>query len=351
MAYILTETDLDALQQAGITGVPAGVEATPEEMRILGVLDPALTDSFAMGDTTGTDVTGMTPDPNYQNGATPTAPLPQQVNSQPAGGFGVLDFQTSPPVDDFSYLEDPYSNLSKTQRRMLAFSAIKDAGMALQGKEGNSYATMMADITARADMARKAKAAQQQQAMMGAIFQGGISNLPPETLIMLAARGLIDPSVVALATAEKERTQQVEADISNKQNTIYLIDALLNDPKLSQILGAQGTVRGVGENLFPGLQEDYVDLKGRVEQLQGGVFLEAFESLKGGGQITELEGAQAQAALARLNTAQGEEAFKQALKEYRFYIEQGLARLRGEDIPKDTLYGQQDQSDPLGIRN
>jgi len=162
MAYILTETDLDALQQAGITGVPAGVEATPEEMRILGVLDPALTDSFAMGDTTGVDVTGMTPDPNYQNGATPTAPLPQQVNSQPAGGFGVLDFQTSPPVDDFSYLEDPYSNLSKTQRRMLAFSAIKDAGMALQGKEGNSYATMMADITARADMARKAKAAQAQ---------------------------------------------------------------------------------------------------------------------------------------------------------------------------------------------
>jgi len=125
-------------------------------------VDPMATDSFAMGDTTGTDVTGMTPDPNYQNGATLAAPLPQQANSQPAGGFGVLDFQTSPPVDDFSYLEDPYSNLSKTQRRMLAFSAIKDAGMALQGKEGNSYATMIADITARADMARKAKAAQAQ---------------------------------------------------------------------------------------------------------------------------------------------------------------------------------------------
>ena len=68
---------------------------------------------------------------------------------------------TSAPADDYSYLTNPYENLSKTQRRMLAFAAIKDAGLSLQGKQGNSFQTMVSDITARADMARKAKAEQQ----------------------------------------------------------------------------------------------------------------------------------------------------------------------------------------------
>ena len=68
---------------------------------------------------------------------------------------------------------DPYENLSKTQRRMLAFAAIKDAGMALQGVEGRSVERLMGDFTARADQARKAKAAQAQQQMMQQMFGGG----------------------------------------------------------------------------------------------------------------------------------------------------------------------------------
>jgi len=65
----------------------------------------------------------------------------------------------------------------------------------------------------------------------------------------------------------------------------------------------------------------------------------AFTSLRGGGQITNAEGEKASAALARLSTAQGVDAFKEALREYRFYINQGIARLKGENIPLDTFYG------------
>jgi hypothetical protein len=68
---------------------------------------------------------------------------------------------------------DPYANLSKTQRRMLSFAAIKDAGMALQGLEGNSVQNLLSDFTTRADQARKAKAAQAQQQMMQQMFGGG----------------------------------------------------------------------------------------------------------------------------------------------------------------------------------
>ena len=53
----------------------SGQPLTDEELiararALLDGADPMETDSFAMGDTTGVDVTGMTPDPNYQNGAT-----------------------------------------------------------------------------------------------------------------------------------------------------------------------------------------------------------------------------------------------------------------------------------------
>lgn len=55
---------------------------------------------------------------------------------------------------------DPYGALTKTQKRMLAFAAISDAGMALQGKEGTKVATLLGDFTKRADQARKERQAQ-----------------------------------------------------------------------------------------------------------------------------------------------------------------------------------------------
>lgn len=334
-----------------ISGQPlTDEELIAQTQAYLDQADPMATDSFAMGDTTGTDVTGMTPDPNYQSATPQGVVVPAQTTSQSGGNFGVLDVPFSPPAQDFSYLEDPYSNLSKTQRRMLAFSAIKDAGMALQGKEGNSYATMMADITARADMARKAKAAQQQQAMMATLLRGGLAGLSRDQIMSYALAGVIPPEMLANLLAEKERTQQVESDIVSKESTLYLIDSLLNHPDLHKVLGAEGMARGGFGEIGEAFQPVYADLKARVEQLQGGVFLEAFESLQGGGQITDKEGEKAAAARARLSMTQSEDAFRQALDEYRFYIEQGIARLKGENIPPDTFYEDQDQSDPLGIR-
>jgi hypothetical protein len=115
--------------------------------------------------------------------------LPIGVDEYPAGlETGTPDLvdtgtQTqviaSAPADDYGYLTNPYENLSKTQRRMLAFAAIKDAGLSLQGKQGDTFNTMVSDITARADMARKAKAEQQRlerdrlmQAQVMAMLQG-----------------------------------------------------------------------------------------------------------------------------------------------------------------------------------
>jgi hypothetical protein len=53
-----------------------------------------------------------------------------------------------------------------------------------------------------------------------------------------------------------------------------------------------------------------------VKQLQGGVFLQAYGDLKGGGSITEVEGGKAEQARARLATAQNKQDFDKALNDY-----------------------------------
>jgi flagellar protein FlgJ len=70
-----------------------------------------------------------------------------------------------------------------------------------------------------------------------------------------------------------------------------------------------------------------VDLRSRIDQLRGSAFLEAYNGLRGGGQITEVEGKKAEDALARLDTAQTDGAAKQALKDFRDAVEQGYAKL------------------------
>ena len=77
--------------------------------------------------------------------------------------------------------------------------------------------------------------------------------------------------------------------------------------------------------------------------------MSAFATLKGGGQITELEGTKAEQAQARLSTAQSEEDFRAALNELKFYTELGIRRMKGEKIP-ETLYEDSQANDPLGIR-
>jgi len=61
-------------------------------------------------------------------------------------------------------------------------------------------------------------------------------------------------------------------------------------------------------------------------QLEGQVFLEAYSGLRGGGHITEIEGEKAQRALARLDTAQSEEEFVQALDDLASVISAGMQR-------------------------
>lgn len=63
-----------------------------------------------------------------------------------------------------------------------------------------------------------------------------------------------------------------------------------------------------------------------VDQAKGKVFLEAFNSLRGGGQITEAEGSKATQALARLDRAQSSKDFDEALADLGEVINLGMQR-------------------------
>jgi hypothetical protein len=115
--------------------------------------------------------------------------------------------------------------------------------------------------------------------------------------------------------------------VAKGEAALSLIDQVANDPALPSILGiVQGNIPA-GTPFFGGGQAG-ADLGAKIEQLQGQVFLEAFESLKGAGQITEIEGQKAERAKARLQRSQSPEAYRQALSELREVIQGGMSRAR-----------------------
>lgn len=66
----------------------------------------------------------------------------------------------------------------------------------------------------------------------------------------------------------------------------------------------------------------------RQLQIEGKTFLEAFESLKGGGAITEVEGAKATQAISRMHKSQSEVEYVKAARELQEIVRNGVERAR-----------------------
>ncbi len=83
---------------------------------------------------------------------------------------------------------------------------------------------------------------------------------------------------------------------------------------------------------------DARDAVGLLNQSKGGAFLEAFKALKGGGQITEIEGKKATDAIARMDRSQSKAEFDKALTDYEGVIRLGIDRanqLAGKPAPNE----------------
>lgn len=112
------------------------------------------------------------------------------------------------------------------------------------------------------------------------------------------------------------------------KDMVQVIGDFLNHPGFEDVFGyIQGRL--------PTLLPTATDAEKYLKQIQGKAFLQAFETLKGGGQITEREGIAATQAISRLNSAQSEAAAEEALFElYELAIR---AMNKAKDANPDAL--------------
>lgn len=151
--------------------------------------------------------------------------------------------------------------------------------------------------------------------------------LSPEEEVALAAKK-------TAATTRAELDEKATPTAQDKQKTVAKgslmlrqIDEALDAPGMKAGTGWTGAVLGIGGGLPASETRDFIN---RVEQLKGQTFLQAFETLKGGGAITEKEGEKAQAALARLDRLQDPKDFERAVLDLREVVEAGVRRAGGE---------------------
>lgn len=132
------------------------------------------------------------------------------------------------------------------------------------------------------------------------------------------------PKVIEKNVAEKARLGELgkasgisqaalPTVLNASQRMLSTIDAIDQDPNLDRVTGL------VGGRIPKNLQtEAMAETQSRLDQVQGQTFLQAYNDLRGAGQITEREGMAAQAAYNRLTTqTMGTAAYRKALKEFR----------------------------------
>lgn len=166
-------------------------------------------------------------------------------------------------------------------------------------------------------------------------YQFGLSHdLARQNLLLNQQKAALDysPDFQAQKAASKQQalnTVQAKKDlplvIDKANETIQLVDSLLKHPGFSISVGGTAPAGKIA-SMIPGTAAS--DFARRMEQIGGQQFLQAFETLKGGGQITEIEGTKATQAIGRMNTAQSEDEFRTAANEFKSIISKGVERAR-----------------------
>ena len=162
-------------------------------------------------------------------------------------------------------------------------------------------------------------------------------------------KGKMSPEYLALEAKMKQQGKQsaidavaVPAAIDSATQAISKIDELVGKPTLKDKSGKviqQGTAphpgfeQAVGAGV-PGLKyvpgTSVADFNARLAEIQGGAFLEAYNTLKGGGSITEVEGQKATQAITRMSTAQSEAEFKTAARDFQDVLRKGIDRAKAK---------------------
>lgn len=136
----------------------------------------------------------------------------------------------------------------------------------------------------------------------------------------------IDNAGKAAAAASGKAQGEAAFDLprveQNAQQTLDVLERMKTHP------GRAGST-GFIEGMLPSRTSDQVDFQSLADQTQGQSFLQAFQMLKGAGQITDIEGRKATEAISRLgNQRLSDDDYLRAISDLEDVVRTGLARAR-----------------------
>lgn len=123
----------------------------------------------------------------------------------------------------------------------------------------------------------------------------------------------------ALGKADAGSAAQAGGAAQKSAQILDLVSRIESHPGMDD---SMGLIQG----RLPAMTQQREDFRVLKSQLEGGAFLQAFESLKGGGQITEVEGRKATDALIAMRDTQSPEQFRKLLQVFRENVQEGMRK-------------------------
>ena len=141
----------------------------------------------------------------------------------------------------------------------------------------------------------------------------------------------------AIAKGDVQAKQALPKILSDAQMAIDIVDQMVGKQEVRDTNGKiiqqatkphPGFQNAVGASWLPGARfvpgTDAAGFQALQDQVEGTAFLSAFEALKGGGAISEKEGAKATAARSRMTLAQNEQEYIKAAREFQDVVRKGV---------------------------
>lgn len=175
--------------------------------------------------------------------------------------------------------------------------------------------------------------------------RGQDMNVNPDIQRMLAG---VKAEGKEMGEARAQATLTLPAAATKVEQAVSIIDKMIGSkgktlaPGQAETAPHSGFESTVGWTWTPGMRfvegSSEADFMALLNQASGGAFMEAYQTLKGGGQITEIEGKKATDAITRMGKSQSEAEFIEAAREFEGVLRQGLQNMkrRAGDKPGGT---------------
>lgn len=141
--------------------------------------------------------------------------------------------------------------------------------------------------------------------------------------------GVLPKDVAGAERAKETGSAQGLAEV-NLPQTLATSEQILKT--IDQVQSHPGKQYGLGlwskVPTIPGTPQ--ADFRAAAAQLTGQTFLQAYQTLRGGGAITDIEGAKGTAALARLDPAQSQTEYDKALNDFKEVVKTGMERAKAK---------------------